>query len=396
MRFWDICKIAFTNFKFNKMRTALTIFGIAVGIGSIVFLVSFGYGLQYLTTQKIAGIQAIKNLHVTTEKPNNINLNDKTVKTFQANPEVANVSPVLNLPAQLVAKNGKSDISINAVTDIYFSLTGTQAPVAGDFFKGTGNDAVVSSALVKSVGVQDADIIGQSISLNIYSPTQSGGSSQFSQTARSYRVVGVVNDDSASYAYVPLASVSDLNIDNYNSVEVMVKNQNDLVGLKQQIEDMGLTVTSVADTIGQVNKIFGYVQISLAALGIIALAVASIGMFNTMTIALLERTRDIGIMKAVGTTDADIYKIFLTESISIGLLGGLSGVVFGWGLSKIINFLINLLAKSAGGQPSNLFTTPSSFVLEVVIFSFMVGLLTGFYPAIRAARLNPLEALRYE
>jgi putative ABC transport system permease protein len=119
-------------------------------------------------------------------------------------------------------------------------------------------------------------------------------------------------------------------------------------------------------------------------------------MFNTMTIALLERTRDIGIMKAIGVYNLDIGKIFLTESVIIAGLGGVIGTVGGAGVGYGLNFLVNLLAKSVGSESQSMFYVPIWFAGGIVGFSIIVGLLTGLYPSKRAVKLNPLDALRYE
>jgi putative ABC transport system permease protein len=134
----------------------------------------------------------------------------------------------------------------------------------------------------------------------------------------------------------------------------------------------------------------------LGALGGIALLVAAIGMFNTMTIALLERTRDIGIMKAVGVDNRDIYWMFLTEAIIISGLGGALGGALGLLLSIGINAIVNGLATLVGADSVILFRTPLSFVAIVIVFAVVVGISTGIYPSKRAAKINPLDALRYE
>ena len=119
-------------------------------------------------------------------------------------------------------------------------------------------------------------------------------------------------------------------------------------------------------------------------------------MFNTLTIALLERTQEIGIMKSLEASNSDVKKTFLVEAILIGFLGGASGILLGIGASEVFNFGVNKLTGSLGGNEVDLFYIPAEFMLMILIFSTTVGLLTGFYPARRAAKLNPLDALRYK
>jgi putative ABC transport system permease protein len=128
----------------------------------------------------------------------------------------------------------------------------------------------------------------------------------------------------------------------------------------------------------------------------VALAVSAIGMFNTMTIALLERTNEIGIMKAIGASNSDIRLLFLVESILIGFFGGLGGLIIGIGGTKVINLFFNVFASRMGGQSMEIFYTPMWFVAFIMIFSTLIGFFTGVYPARRAEKLNPLMALRYK
>jgi len=216
--------------------------------------------------------------------------------------------------------------------------------------------------------------------------------------AKKYNIIGVVQDDTTSFSYLPISSVkADITWSPvYNSLKVKVADKNNVQVIKQKISSMGYSVTTIADTISQVDQIFKIIQFVLAFFGLVALMVASIGMFNTMTIALLERTRDIGIMKAIGVKNQDVSKIFLSESALIATSGGVLGVFGGYAVAKIINYAINILAKSVGGEPQVLFSLPAVFSTGIIVFSILVGIATGFYPSKRASQLNPLDALRYE
>jgi len=119
-------------------------------------------------------------------------------------------------------------------------------------------------------------------------------------------------------------------------------------------------------------------------------------MLNTLTITLLERTREIGIMKAIGITNKDIKRLFLAESVLLGIMGGLVGVGSGLAVDELANELLNFFSHRYGGNPLELFRYPSWFLTTMIIYPAILGALTGLYPAIRASRLNPLRALRYE
>ncbi len=142
-------------------------------------------------------------------------------------------------------------------------------------------------------------------------------------------------------------------------------------------------------------------QIIFGGVGAIALLVAAIGIANTMTMSILERTREIGLMKAIGATNRDVLSIFLGEAAGIGFIGGLGGVLLGWGASAVLNvvalsYFAGQAASGGGPLPSAAAVTPAWLPLFALVFATVVGLLSGLYPALRAATLVPVNALKYE
>lgn len=377
------------------MRTILTVVGISIGITSIVFLVSLGYGLQELSIKKIASIEAINTLDVTLGKNTGQKVDDEFVKKLKEIPEVSKVSPLLALGTKIGYEGRQTDAVGNFVDDDFSTLEGL-SPVLGAFFSNSKTDIVVSTALLKAINLETNNSVQQPITAKIVLLNPETKSS--STVDKEYKIVGVIQDDSTSFLYAPVESVKgDITWSpTYNSLKAKVENKELVQEVKGKIGSMGYSVTTIADTISQVDQIFRIIQIILAFFGLVALMVAAIGMFNTMTIALLERTRDIGIMKAIGVKDRDVSFIFLFESALIATSGGVLGVVGGWVTSKIINIGVNMLAKSVGGEPQRLFSMPIMFSLGIIVFSIIVGIGTGFYPSKRASKLNPLDALRYE
>ncbi|MEP7162783.1 MAG: FtsX-like permease family protein, partial [Candidatus Moraniibacteriota bacterium] len=162
------------------------------------------------------------------------------------------------------------------------------------------------------------------------------------------------------------------------------------------INELSLTASSISETIDQANKVFSAIQLILMIFGLIALIVSAIGMFNTMTIALLERTEEIGIMKAIGASKTSISLMFIMEATLMGFLGALGGVFLGYMNGEIINLLVNAIANRFGGESVDLFFSPLWFVLTVILFGAFVGLLTGIFPARAASKIDTLDALRYK
>jgi putative ABC transport system permease protein len=377
------------------MRTLLTVVGISIGIATIVFLVSLGYGLQELSIKKIASIEAINTLDVSPGKNSSQLVDDQFIEKLKKMQDIGKISPLLSMGTKFEFEGKQTDAVGNFIDDDYAKLEGIN-PVLGAFFANSPGDAVVSTALLKAINVEENNALMKEANVNVIMVNSS--TREKISVKKQYKIIGVIKDDSTSYAFFPKASVvKDISWPLvYNSVKVKVGDQSKIQDVKSQISSMGYSVTSIADTISQVDRIFNIIQLVLAFFGFVALMVASIGMFNTMTIALLERTRDIGIMKSIGVKDRDVSKIFLFESALIATSGGLLGVIGGWLTAKIINFVINILAQSVGGEAQNLFSMPIVFALIIVLFSMAVGIGTGFYPSKRASKLNPLDALRYE
>ncbi|HLV87252.1 MAG TPA: FtsX-like permease family protein [Candidatus Sulfotelmatobacter sp.] len=182
----------------------------------------------------------------------------------------------------------------------------------------------------------------------------------------------------------------------YSSVSVRVKNPNQVQPIEASIKKMGFTTFSILDASRSLQQVFRVLYAFLGIFGSLALTVASIGIVNTLVMAILERRREIGIMKAIGASDRDIQKLFFAEAGAMGILGGIVGVVLGWAIGQIINFGTNIYLRSQSIPPEHFWAVPLWLAVFAVAFAFVVSLVSGLYPAGRAARLDPVQALRYE
>lgn len=400
MRLRDVLNLSLRSFRTRPMRTALTILGMGVGIGAVLFLVSFGYGLQRVILNQITTADSLLSLDVGPGNSGLIELNQESVAKMAVIPHVSEVSPVINEPGQLTMGDMTSDSLIFGVDQSFLRLNG----VTVEWGKGI-EDKDTQGVVVSAIGAKlfnyenPQDILGKEIKISVFLSkiTEQGVEEvELKNIETPFKVVGVINDESLNYIYVPRHSLDPLAITNYAQAKVKVDSSNFVEEVRGKIIEQGYVVSALSDTIDQAKKIFNIVQIVLGLFGLIALVVSAIGMFNTMTITLLERINEIGIMRSIGITSGDIQKLFLVESMLIGFLGGISGIIIGLIGGEIVNFIINLLAQSFGGKVLDLFYSPAWFMLFIVIFSSVIGLVTGIYPSKRAGSLNPLEALRYK
>jgi putative ABC transport system permease protein len=182
----------------------------------------------------------------------------------------------------------------------------------------------------------------------------------------------------------------------YSAVSVRVKDPSKIQAVEDAVKKMGFNAFSILDASKSIQQFFSVLDVFLGIFGSLALAVAFIGIVNTLVMAILERRREIGIMKAIGASDGDVKKLFFAEAGAMGILGGVIGVALGWAIGQVINLGTNIYLKSQSFPPEHFWSVPLWLVAFAVLFSFLVSLAAGLYPAARAARLDPVQALRYE
>lgn len=399
----DILRLSTRMFRTNRSRTILTILGISVGIGAILFLVSLGYGLQVLILNRITTSDALLSLDVSTGDLESLKLNKESAEEIKRLPGVDKVSPLVTVQGQMNVDDISSELQINFADSDYFLLDGTVLK-NGEFYANEDKDKnkiILSSSALLLFNLEEEEAFGKEIHFTLFTPQEEEATTdslarEYVPLDHAFKIVGIIEEESSNYVYMPFSISDSLAIDDYSKVKVKVAKKEDLEFAREAIIERGFIVSALSDIIEQANQIFKVVQIVLASFGIVALIVSAIGMFNTMTIALLERTQEIGIMKALGATSVDIWNMFLAESVIIGFLGGLGGIMIGMLGGEAFNYGLNLLAGAFGGDKIDMFYTPIWFILVIIIFSTVVGLMTGFYPARRAARINALEALRYK
>jgi putative ABC transport system permease protein len=182
----------------------------------------------------------------------------------------------------------------------------------------------------------------------------------------------------------------------YSAISVRVKNPSQVQPTEDAIKKMGFNTFSILDATRSIQQFFKILDRFLGIFGSLALAVASIGIVNTLVMSVLERRREIGIMKAIGASDGDVKNLFFAEAGAMGILGGIVGVALGWAIGQVINLGTNIYLKGQGMTPEHFWAVPWWLVGFSIGFSFLVSLVSGLYPAARAARLDPVQALRYE
>lgn len=397
MRFFDLLKLSMRMFKARTMRTLLTILGMSVGIAAIIFLVSLGYGLQRTLLQKITTSDALVTLDVTLGKSEDVALDNAVVETLKTIPDVVDVIPVLELSGQ--GKFGDITLDVNTVSSSATLLKSEGVKVAYGrlFTTDEPNKVVITKAVSQVFGTAPEEMLGQAVSLTLFQNDATGQVSRKNSFSpkNTYTISGI-SDGDENIVYLSLDSLEGFPLTNYTKLKVKCASTQVLDQVRRDVEEKGFAASSISETIDQANKVFSAIQIVLMVFGMIALVVSAIGMFNTMTIALLERTEEIGIMKAIGASRGSISLMFVMESTLMGFLGALGGVILGMIEGEILNFFINLVATRFGGESVDLFYSPLWFIGIVIAFGAFVGFMTGVFPARKASHIDTLDALRYK
>lgn len=266
------------------------------------------------------------------------------------------------------------------------------------FNKKPSGKAVISTGLMRMLGITEDKIVGMKFDMSFIMtkallPSLEGRS--FSED-QEYEVIGLISDDEQQYMYIPMSDIQLLGATNFSQLKLVIKDKNNLQKVRLEIETFGYNTASAADTVEQIESLFANIRVVLGSIGLVALAVASLGMFNTMTVSLLERTREIGGMKVIGMVSREIRDLFLAEAMIMGFSGGIGGLVLGYLLGQVTSMFISIFAIANGLGYLQLTRIPLPFTISIMILSFAVGILTGLYPAYRAKNISALNALRYE
>ena len=438
----DLISMAAKNLMRRKSRTFLTMLGVLIGTTSIVVMVSLGIGLQesqeamyaqwgsmneITVSQSYQGYQSSSSSEE--EKEVIVALNDEALEYFQSLDGVTAVIPMVRISANS-ATYGKQQGWLEVYGMNPDDMAVKNMEVAhGRLLQATDRNAVVIGGMVGD-GFYDPDggsnwVEGETYEeyqARVYEKTAGmldkkiNAEFMNSETEKSkkvtFQVVGIMPMENSNYsysAYAPLDVVQKIQKQMMTSEERKQKKRNvynqitlvtaDVTYTKeicQTLRDSGYNVYSIAESLEGVEDSMQVFQLALGGIGAITLLVAAIGIINTMTMSIYERTKEIAIMKVIGATFTDIRLLFLTEAGMIGLFGGLMGLIFSYTLSFVINQLSgDFMGNYMGtGEALHLSVIPWWLALFAIGFSIMIGLLAGVYPANRAVKLSPIEAMR--
>ena len=460
MRATDYLEHAWSNLWKKKLRTFLTTSGVVIGIGALVCMFAFGQGVQQNIRDQFDEMDLLNYInvspkngrgadpvhvdpdapHISTAPPQTVVdpnapvevLDDAFIAQVMQIEGVEAAFPEMRFPAQVRLGEKEQFTLVQVVTSRACNSELIQLRAGEPYRSDEPNEVILSDSLLRRLGNSKPETaVGTEVEIRTITLDFSVASLMRMAFAKgdqrlpvsnqryTFKVVGVVERMGfggpmpiRSDVFIPpgaadrmrklvLTGVSDLfqpaeKMAGYSTVTIRVASPAQVAPVKAQLEARGLRTFALMDQLAEMRTGFIIMDMFLLAVGMIGITVASLGIVNTMVMSILERYREIGIMKAVGATDGDVQKIFLFESGMIGLLGGVFGLALAWVVSFVINQVVNGFTSGQGVPFIQYFSFPWWLCFGAITFSVAVSLIAGIYPTLRAARVDPVVALRHD
>ncbi|MGA8184143.1 MAG: ABC transporter permease [Terriglobia bacterium] len=452
MKVRDLTELAARNLREALLRNTLTTLGIGVGIASLVAMLSLGVGLQRLATERLERSGLFNAIFVRPNsgfqrfggRPHPGPVEKSPPLDLSARQAIARLADVQEVYPQIrflteIRYEGNSYPTAIAGLPMSDRAGGAFDGMEGRFFSSpTADEAILQVGFAQRLARQPETLIGKPMVVRYAkreplapvggpkgsrsgSAAQSGPTGGFSIVLQETRftIVGIVKTDPGGFGgfgrgqvFVPLDVAEALRATQgsdlrevlrganpeptYAALTVRVTRPTQVAAVEATIKKMGFETFSLLDTTRNLRLFFTVFDLLLGIFGGLALVVATLGIVNTLVMAILERRREIGVLKALGAADQDVRQLFFWEAGVMGLLGGIFGTGLGWAIGRALTFGTDLYLRQRNLPAVDISVVPWWLALGAVVFAVGISLLAGIYPAIRAARLNPVEALRYE
>ena len=456
MKARDLTELAVRNLREAILRNSLTTLGIAVGVASLVAMLSLGVGLQALASRWLTRSGLFDAVFVTSPRgfgesgggsgsgPGGLHAAAKDAKPLDEDarrqlaqiPHVTEVYPQVRFGAQAQFAGVTTPTSALGLPESS-RLSGAFEGMKGSFFSSPhASEVILQLDFAKELNAAPESLVGKDLVLRYAERTSSpsadasgllsamtgglGVGLSVAAREKTFRIAGIIESDPSAgiggfggaRVFLPLATAEGLHVaqvsdlqsltsggpskPTYIALTVRAKSPKDVQQIENAIKKQGFLAFSLLDATKGLRIFFTVFDLLLGLFGSLALTVASLGIINTLVMAILERRREIGILKALGATDGDVKSLFFAEAAAMGFFGGILGVAGGWLIGRALTLGTTIYLKRQDLPNVQISSVPWWLALSAVGFAVVVSLAAGLYPAARAAKLNPVEALRYE
>jgi putative ABC transport system permease protein len=458
LRTRDLGELAVRNLREAVLRNSLTTLGVAVGVASLVAMLSLGVGLQTLASQRLTRSGLFDAVFVTSQrnfrgprqpppdaapKRDSRPLDDDARQQFSKLSNVTEVYPQIRFITDVRYAGKSESTSVLGLPDSSRSSGAFEGMTGVYFSSPTAEEAILQMEFAKLLTDQPPSLVGKNLTLRYaervalskYADDEalldvmmgsgkpggiSPGGISIVPHEKTLRIVGITESDPSAgiggfggaRVYLPLKTAEQLHVaqpddvqaflsgnpakPSYMAMTVRVRSPKDVPQVEAAIKQLGFATFSLLDATKSLRLVFTVFDLFLGLFGSLALTVASLGIINTLVMAILERRREIGILKALGATDRDVRSLFFAEAGAMGLFGGFFGVALGWLIGSALTWGTTTYLHRQNLPGVKISYVPWWLALSAIAFAIIVSLIAGLYPASRAARLNPVEALRYE
>ncbi len=447
MRLADLFALAWDNLRRNRTRSLLTGVGVMIGVAALLTLLSYGAGLQHNARSEFNALELYNTLRVTsTPSPisgmgelavrtgpsrqvdDPVPLTDSLLAAIGALDGVQAAYPEVLFPGQLTRDDRRVIVNVEAIPLAFQSIPSYQ-PVAGHFFETADENAVlIGPSMARRLGFEPAEAaVGQTVALvtasldarklrsmsgallrgltglpvsnQVYEMTVAGLLAEDQQPVSGFTRVLMPLERARDLRKVTFFSTLDLVLrggttEGYAAARVQLADDDALSEVRAEIEDLGVFATSFREQFGKLEQLFLVLDLALGIVGVIALIIATVGIANTIMMNVRERVREIGVMKAVGGEERDVQRLFVVEGALLGGLGGVAGLLFGYGVIALLNLAVNWYLYTKGVPSLDVFYSTPLMAAGIFGTAVLISLGAGVFPARRAARIEPVAALR--
>lgn len=390
-----IIVFALRNLLYRKLRNSLTILGVVIGVGSIVLLLSLGLGLRNLVTKQVVGSKSVKTIDVVSQKSEIVPIDQRKIDQIKAISQVSQVAWTYSSPGTISYNDSNTGVAVFAANQGYIDLSSLKVSAGSVPMISREDEVVINSTVAKAIGFNDDKAaIGKSIT--VISDVKSADN-KTTTINKKFTIRSVVESGKGAELFISDSIFRAARPSAYSQLKVVATGREHVESIRSQIESLGLNTTSPLDTLKQIDQVFSIFNIILVGFGGIGMIIAILGMLNTLTISLLERTKEIALLMTMGARGYDINRMFIIEAILISLIGGVLGILAAGTIGMVVDQYYRYNAATRGVNISvSFFSMPLALIAGALVFIVLVGVAVVIYPAFRASRINPVNILRRE